>query len=167
MINIHILWIYWVYNLTRAVFSSKIERLFKKNMYNSIIQSIAHLKLWLFPIFLAICGFHPKRTAPAWRPRMNQANFWYPVLMWTVFQWGRSASIGINGSRTGKGLGYNTGGIWLAIRRSPYNFWPVESDMAEYCRHGKLAILAWSHILAVFHSNFDSFWSIVVGSVHQ
>ena len=42
-------------------FFSKFERSFKKNMYNSIIQSIAHLKLWLFPIFLAICGFHPKK----------------------------------------------------------------------------------------------------------
>ena len=36
---------YWIYNLIRAVFFSKFERLFKKNMYNSIIQSIAHLKL--------------------------------------------------------------------------------------------------------------------------
>ena len=72
---------YWIYNLIRAIFFSKFERLFKKNMYNSIIQSIAHLKLWFFPIFLAICGFHPKRTAPALGPRMNQANFLYPVLM--------------------------------------------------------------------------------------
>ena len=56
---------YWIYNIIRAVFFSKFERLFKKNMYNSIIQSIAQLKLRLFPIFLAICGFHPKRTAPA------------------------------------------------------------------------------------------------------
>ena len=63
---------------------------------------MAHLKLWLFPIFLAICGFHSKRTAPTWRPRMNQANFWYPVLMWTVFQWGRSASTGTNGSQKGQ-----------------------------------------------------------------
>ena len=36
---------YWIYNLIRAFFFSKFERLFKKNMYNSIIQSIAHLKL--------------------------------------------------------------------------------------------------------------------------
>ena len=36
---------YWIYNLIRAVFFSKFERLFKKNMYNSIIQSTAHLKL--------------------------------------------------------------------------------------------------------------------------
>ena len=37
--------LYWIYNLIHAVFFSKFERLFKKNMYNSIIQSIAHLKL--------------------------------------------------------------------------------------------------------------------------
>ena len=37
---------YWIYNLIRVVFfSSKFERLFKNNMYNSIIQSIAYLKL--------------------------------------------------------------------------------------------------------------------------
>ena len=88
-------------------------------MYNSIIQSIAHLKLWLFPIFLAICGFHPKRTAPAWRPRTNQANFWYPVLMWTVFQWRRSASTGTNGSQEGQGLGYKAGGEKLPIHCFP------------------------------------------------
>ena len=110
---------YWIYNLIRAVFFSKFERLFKKNMYNSIIQSIAHLKLWLFPIFLAICGFHPKRTAPAWQPRMNQANFWYPVMMWTVFQWGRSASTGTNGSQKGQGMGYKAGGVKLPIHCFP------------------------------------------------
>ena len=90
---------------------SKFERLFKKNIYNSIIQFIAHLKLWLFPIFLEICRFHPKRTTPAWWPKMNQAKFWYPVLMWTVFQWGRSASTGRNGSQKGQGLGYKAGGV--------------------------------------------------------
>ena len=37
--------LYWIYNLIRADFFSKFECLFKKNMYNSIIQSIAHLKL--------------------------------------------------------------------------------------------------------------------------
>ena len=111
--------IYWIYNLIRAVFFSKFERLFKKNMYNSIIQSIAHLKLWLFPNILAICGFHPKRTTPAWRPRMNQANFWYPVLMWTVFQWGRSASTGTNDSQKGQGLGYKAGGVKLPIHCFP------------------------------------------------
>ena len=42
--TIHV-WFYWIYNLIRAIFFSKYERLFKKNMYNSIIQSIAHLKL--------------------------------------------------------------------------------------------------------------------------
>ena len=104
---------YCIYNIIRAVVFSKFERLFKKNMYNSIIQSIAHLELWLFPIFQAIRRFNPKRTAPAWRPRMNQANFWYPVLMWTVFQWGTSASTGTNGSRRGK--------VW-AIRRVGRNF---------------------------------------------
>ena len=31
------------------------------------LPSRAHLKLWLFLIFLAICGFHPKITAPAWQ----------------------------------------------------------------------------------------------------
>ena len=36
---------YWIYNLICVVFFSKFELLFKKNMYNSIIQSIAHLKL--------------------------------------------------------------------------------------------------------------------------
>ena len=35
----------WIYNLICAVIFSKFELLFKKNMYNSIIQSIAHLKL--------------------------------------------------------------------------------------------------------------------------
>ena len=84
-------------------------------MYNSIIGSIARLKLCLFSIFLAICGFHPKRTAPAWRQRMNQANFWYPVLMYTVFQWGRSASTGTNGSQKGQGLSYKAGGVKLPI----------------------------------------------------
>ena len=34
---------YWIYNLICAVFFSKFERLFKQNMYNSIIQSIAHI----------------------------------------------------------------------------------------------------------------------------
>ena len=96
-------------------FYSKFERLFKKNMYNSIIQSIAHLELWLFPIFLAICGFHPKRTAPAWRPRMNPDNFWYPIRMWTVFQWGRSASTETNGSQKEQGLGYKAGRVKLPI----------------------------------------------------
>ena len=110
---------YWIYNLIRAIFFSKFERLFKKNMFNSIIPSIAHLKLWLFTIFLAICGFHPKRTAPARRPRMNQANFWYSVLMWTVFQWGRSASTGTNGSQKGQGLGYKAGGVKLPIHCFP------------------------------------------------
>ena len=100
-------------------FFSKFERLFKKNMYNSIIQSIAHLKLWLFPIFLWICEFHTEKTAPAWQPRMNQANFWYPVLMWTVFQWGRSASTGTNGSQKGQGLGYKAGGVKLPIHCFP------------------------------------------------
>ena len=38
---------YWIYNLIRAVFFSKFERLFMKKMYNSIIQGIAHLKLWI------------------------------------------------------------------------------------------------------------------------
>ena len=37
--------IYRIYNLIRAVVFSKFERLFKRNMYSSIIQSIAHLKL--------------------------------------------------------------------------------------------------------------------------
>ena len=111
--------IYWIYNLIRAVLFSKFERLFKKNVYNIIIQSIAHLKIWLLPIFLAICGFHPKGTAPAWRAKMNQANFWYPVLMWTVFQSGRSASTGTNGSQKGQGLGYKAGGVKLPIHRFP------------------------------------------------
>ena len=109
---------YWIYNLIRAVFL-QFERLFKKNIYNSITQSIAHLKLWLFPIFLTICGFYPKITAPAWRPRMNQANFWYPVLMWTVLQWGRSASTGTNGNQKGQGLGYKAGGVRLPIHCFP------------------------------------------------
>lgn len=26
----------------------------------------------------------------AWRSRMSQANFWYAVLMWTIFQYGRT-----------------------------------------------------------------------------
>ena len=111
--------IYWIYNLIHAVFFSKFERLFKKNMYNSITQSIAHVKLWLFPIFLAICGFHPKRTAPARRPRINPVNFWYPVLMWTVFQWGRSASTGTNGSQKMQGLGYKGGGVKHRIHCFP------------------------------------------------
>ena len=44
-INFLIVHNYWIYNLIRAAFFTKFERLFKKNMYNSIIQSIAHLKL--------------------------------------------------------------------------------------------------------------------------
>ena len=71
---------YWIYNWIRAVFFQKFERLFKKNMYNSIIQSISHLKIWLFPIFLAICGFHPKRTAPGggqeWIKPIFDTLFW-------------------------------------------------------------------------------------------
>ena len=54
-------------------FFSKFERLFKKKIYNSIIQSIAHLELWLFPIFLAICGFHAKRT---W----GRASSWWEII---------------------------------------------------------------------------------------
>ena len=37
--------IYWIYNFIRAIFFLKFEHLFEKNMYNSIIQSIAHLEL--------------------------------------------------------------------------------------------------------------------------
>ena len=138
--NRHLLiYIYWINNVIRAVFFSKFERLFQKNMYNSIIQTIAHLKLWLFPIFLAICEFHPKRTAPAWPPRMDQANFWYSVLMWTVFMWGHSASIGTNGSQNGQGLGYKAGGVKLPIHCFPIvlnrdsNMGPSVVMMENYC----------------------------------
>ena len=105
----------------------------RKNVYSSIIQSIAHLKLWLFPMFLAICGFHPKRTAPAWRPRMNQANFWYPVLRWTVFQWGRSASTGTNGSQKSH---IRNSHKWLLLSS---NRLIVFSSVLHWCFHPVLA----------------------------
>lgn len=50
-------------------------------MYKSIIQNIARLKLQLYSIFLAICEFHSERIAPAWRTKIIQPNFGYPVLM--------------------------------------------------------------------------------------
>lgn len=93
--------IYCVNNYIRTVFFSKFECLFKKNMYHSIIQSIVHLTLQHFPIFSDNLRILPIRTASAWWARMNQANYWYAVLMWIIFKWGRSASSVTNGSHKG------------------------------------------------------------------
>lgn len=84
------------------------------NIYNSIIYSIIHLKLKNFPIFLEISGFHPRRIK---LQKWIKPIFWYSVLMRIVFQWGRSALAGINGSQNGKGLGYKVGESKLPSRQ--------------------------------------------------
>lgn len=43
-------------------------------MYNSIIQSTSYLRLQYFHVFQAICGFRPKKTAPAWRQPKNKTS---------------------------------------------------------------------------------------------
>ena len=51
----YFIFVNYIGSITQFVrFFSKFERLFKKKMYNSIIQSIVHLTLWLFPFFWQI-----------------------------------------------------------------------------------------------------------------
>lgn len=50
-----------------------------------------------------------KRTALFLRPKRIQAGFGYPVLMESVLQLKRCASIETDGSRTGQGLDYKAG----------------------------------------------------------
>lgn len=51
----------------RFFFKQILNFYLKKNMYNSIIESVVEYD----PIFLATIGFHSKRTASAWRARMS------------------------------------------------------------------------------------------------
>ena len=91
---------YWIYNLIRVVFFQNWKMNFSmKKMYNSIIQSIAHQKN---------CASLAAKNESIW---FN--------LMWTVFQWGRSASTWANGSQKGQGLGYKAGGVKLPIHCFP------------------------------------------------
>ena len=86
---------YWIYNLIRAFFFQNLNIYLRKTC-SIVLFKVLPIWSYDFPIFLAICGFRPKITAPAWRPRMNQVNFWYSVRMRTVFHWGLSASTGTN-----------------------------------------------------------------------
>lgn len=64
----------------------------------SITRSSLGLKLYCDS---AICGLHQELP----KVIMNQSNFWYHLLMWTVYQWGCFASTGTNGIQKGHILG--------------------------------------------------------------
>lgn len=124
--------------------------LFRYKKEKHVIQSIVYRKLQHIPIFLAIYGFRPKRTAPAWRPKTNRAIFWFCRLKWSVFRVLHSTWIESGGSQKGPGLGYTAGGVTIPIQHFQRSFWPVECDVVERFHHEKWLIRVWSHILAVF-----------------
>lgn len=113
------------------------------------IQSIVHQKLQLLPILLAIHGIRPKRTALAWRPRMNWANFWYLGLKRSVLRTGHSASIETSGSQKAPSLG----GVFNGLS----NMWPTVVMTKNY----GLIDIFWPFFARFFSSNV----SIVVGTL--
>lgn len=111
-----LLCVYYIGSITMFVhFFCLFERLFKKNKF----------------------GIIPKGIVPAWRPRVNQTNFWYSVLIWTVFQWTCFASTRINGCQKGKGLGYEAGEVKLPTHCFPNSISPVLHGKAEHWHDGK------------------------------
>lgn len=52
---------------------SKFERVFKKNVHKIVVQSIAQLKLYNLLSFWKLVDSTPKRTASAWRKKINQS----------------------------------------------------------------------------------------------
>lgn len=136
------------------------------------IKRFIYAKYWKYMSFKVLsiessCGFRPKRTTPAWRPKTYRDNVWYLRLKWSVLQIERSASIEIDGSQKEQGLGYTAGGVNLPIRYFQSRFLPAPQHVAERGHDGKLRPHVWSPILAVFLSMLASLWWVVVGRVPQ